>query len=162
METEYKFRLIEQEDIELIFFLRSVSKDNVLKSSDRMQSRVFLSSLLKNKSTGFYAFESIERIIGYYRHYFVNDRIEIGSWVTNPQATLKEKILFDLEFKKMVFDKTSSEAIYFDVRSHNTSVWKHHERFGAELIKQEENDRYYKLEFRNFTILYDAKIDRIN
>lgn len=162
METEYKFRLIEKEDIELIFFLRSISKDNVLKASDRMQSRAFLSGLLKNKSAGFYAFESIERIIGYYRHYFVKDRIEIGSWVTNPQATFKEKILFDLEFKKMVFDITSAEAIYFDVRRHNTSVWKHHERFGAELIKQDENDRYYKLEFRNFTISYDAKIHRIN
>lgn len=161
-ETNFKFRLIEQEDIELIFFLRSISKENVLKRSSRIDSRAFLLNIIDKKADGYYCFENAERIIGYYRHYYIDGRIEIGSWITNPQAPFKEKILFDLEFKKMVFGITCSETLFFDVRRHNNTVWKHHERFGAELIREDENNRYYKLNSSTFKLLYDAKIHRIN
>ena len=162
LENKYTFRLIEREDIEFIFFLRDISKESVLKKVDRLQSRKFLSNYIKASQSEYYAFESAERIIGYYRYYLVENRIEIGSWITNPTASFKEKILFDLEFKKLVFELTSYRVIHFDVRKHNTSVWKHHQRFGAELISEDELNRYYSLNFRTFKTRYDAKINRIN
>lgn len=162
MNNRFKFRLIEKEDIEFIFFLRSISKAGVLKNIDRLQNRIFTSEFINDKQTGYYAFETEERVIGYYRFYAIKNRIEIGSWITNPEATTKEKILFDIEFKNKVFNLTGSKQLYFDVRKHNTSVWKHHERFGAELIYEDEKNKYYFLKVTTFKPIYNAKIDRLN
>jgi len=159
-----KFRLspITKEDIEFIYFLRSISKDNVLKKSNRIENSKFLNQIMSQGNCGYFKYECDTEIVGYYRFYSVNGNMEIGSWITNPSSSPTEKILFDLEFKKQVFNLTGQEYIYFDVRKHNFSVWKHHERFGAEFIKEDVLNRYYKLNKEIYNHKYHEKIDRIN
>jgi hypothetical protein len=158
----YTFRRVQIKDIEFIYYLRSITSDNFLKKGDRSLNFSFLSNRIKNNELNYFCFESKTEIIGYYRFYLVNNIPEIGSWITNPQSNLFKKVLFDLEFKKKVFDDTNSDKIIFDVKIKNTSVWKHHENFGASRINENNNTYYYELNKNKFIENYERKIKRIN
>ena len=150
------------EDTEFIFFLRSISKSCVLKSTNREKHVKFIREHLIGNEGGYYKFCNSDEVVGYYRWLNNDDKIEIGSWITNPASGFMEKVLFDMEFKNHVFNETQAEFIYFDVERNNSSVWKHHERLGAELINEDSMERKYRLNKKTFILKYNEKINRIN
>ena len=160
--SEYKLEPITLEDTELIYFMRSISKSKVLKPSDRIKNETFIRGFLEKKESGYLKFCNNLEIVGYYRWQKNAEKISIGSWITNPSSGFKEKILFDLEFKLFVFNETGTDYLFFEVERNNSTVWRHHERLGAELIREDQVERHYRLSRTVFKSKYNEKINRIN
>jgi len=162
MMSDYHLEPIKPEDTELIYFMRSISKSKVLKPTDRIINQMFIRGFLENNEGGYLKFCNSKEIVGYYRWQNNDERVTIGSWITNPSSGFKEKILFDLEFKLFVFNNTGADYLFFEVERNNSSVWKHHERLGAELIKEDRIERHYRLSRVVFKYKYNEKINRFN
>jgi hypothetical protein len=67
-----------------------------------------------------------------------------GSWIVRDGSP----IYYSIESALMVYFFAKSLGFtesHFDVRKENVSVWKFHERFGAERYKQTEKDFFYKI-----------------
>jgi len=160
--SEYHLEPIKLEDTELIYFMRSISKSKVLKPTDRIKNQTFIRRFLENKEGGYLKFCNSKEIVGYYRWQNNDEKVTIGSWITNPSSGFKEKILFDLEFKLFVFNETVTDYLFFEVERNNSTVWRHHERLGAELIREDQVERHYRLSRTVFKYKYNEKINRFN
>ena len=68
-----------------------------------------------------------------------------GSWILNddaPQCSAIESVLMVYEY---AIDYLGFSQAHFDVRKGNESVWRFHERFGAERIGETELDYLYRI-----------------
>ena len=158
---KYSFRVVEERDIELIYYLRLISKTDALKTTTRTENRNFMRKNISQEINTYYCFESEEYIIGYQRFYEKEKKIEIGSLITSPNATSLEKLKFDLEFKRFVFGKTQKKELYFDVNGNNKTVWRFHEHLGAKLIGIGKSNRHYVLTHSAFRKSYNKFAHRI-
>ena len=66
-----------------------------------------------------------------------------GSWIIRPGAPASTAhqsaiLVYDLAFGALRFNRS-----HFDVRQANQSVWKFHERMGARLLREDDQDRFY-------------------
>jgi len=86
-----------------------------------------------------------------------------GSWIIRPGAppatALRSLILaYDLAFGPLGFNKAR-----FNVRQANVSVWKFHEKTGAQVVRSDAFDRLYEHDFQGYRIAREwlAKIAQI-
>ncbi|MEN9814554.1 MAG: hypothetical protein RLZZ412_536, partial [Verrucomicrobiota bacterium] len=73
-----------------------------------------------------------------------------GSWIIRPGApaatSLRSLILaYDLAFGPLGFAKAR-----FNVRQANVSVWKFHEKTGAQVVRSDALDRLYEFDFQRY------------
>lgn len=159
MENKYVLRPVVSEDIEFIYFLRSLSSKGFLKEVNRPTNHSSITSILNDTDGQYLAYESENEIVGYYRFSLKTSRIaEIGSWITNPTAIPIRKVLMDVEFKNYIFKNTDVSLLTFNVNNDNHSVIRHHINYGAEIVKSDSQISYLTLEkskfYRSEKIIY--------
>ena len=148
---KFRLRPIILEDVEFIYFLRTLSREGFLKRTNRRTNQLAINSIIEDENGEYLAYESSDEIIGYYRYYLnKKNLVEIGSWITNPSSKSIRKILMDIEFKTYVFNKTKGASIYFDVSDNNKSVLRHHLNYGAEIIDNDQDRCFFELKKENF------------
>lgn len=129
--SKYAFEFIKEEDVEFIYLLRSLTKSNFLSQGDRKENIEFFRNYFKNDENTYMKYVSKDEVVGCYRYQNVDNQIEIGSWVTNPESKALLKVHMDIEFKKLVFRQTKAKIIFFKVNKKKLSVQRHHENYGA-------------------------------
>ncbi len=68
-----------------------------------------------------------------------------GSWILKAGAPAHAAIESALMVYAYAIDHLGFEQAHFDVRKGNESVWRFHERFGAERIAEGDLDYYYRI-----------------
>ncbi len=73
-----------------------------------------------------------------------------GSWIIRPGAPAQIAyqsvvLVYDLAFSALKFCKA-----HFDVRQGNVSVWKFHEKMGAQLTREDSVDRFYEYKLEEY------------
>lgn len=71
-----------------------------------------------------------------------------GSWIVKDGAPQSAAIESALMVYAYAIDHLGFRAAHFDVRKDNESVWRFHERFGAERVGEDEQQQYlYRISF---------------
>ncbi len=68
-----------------------------------------------------------------------------GSWILSREAPPSAAVESAVLVYAYAFDVLGFAATHFEVRTANQSVWRFHERFGAELVSEDAVDRHYSL-----------------
>lgn len=68
-----------------------------------------------------------------------------GSWILKEGSPSYAAIEPALIVYSYAIGYLGFEQAHFEVRKENTHVWQFHERFGAELVNETEQDRFYIL-----------------
>ncbi len=156
-----QFRNVSVDDAEFIYKLRSNNKKNKYLSNipKGIENQI---SWIKNyeKSIGQAYFiieeKNLKNRIGTVRIY---DAIHHprpsfcwGSWILSSDAHSTAAIESALLVYEYGFGYLGFCESHFDVRVKNESVWKFHERMGAERVSETETDIYYKIILEKYNI----------
>ena len=76
----------------------------------------------------------------------IEDSFCWGSWILNDRAPVQAAIettliVYTFAFKVLGFNKS-----HFDVRKVNTKVYKFHERLGAKIVSEDDENYYYSID----------------
>lgn len=162
---DYKFKHITIEDIELIYYFRSIVKNNFLKKTDRNEHYKFIEDFIIEKKIdeGYFSYQNKNEIVGFYRYTVINkSTIQIGSLITNPSSSVENKIKMDFEFKKFVFEQNINHSfLIFSVNRLNAGVIYLHIKSGAKIINKTSSEVNFKLYKPIFLKCYE-KFYKIN
>jgi methionyl-tRNA formyltransferase len=149
---ETRLRLVQAADAEFILRLRTdPAKGRNLSETDNSvdSQRVWLASYEARFRAGKEAYFIIENkgvacgTVRLYDYRPAEDSFSWGSWIVeagaSPVVAMRSALLvYDLAFGPLGFVRS-----HFDVRQANLSVWRFHERMGANLLSTTELDRFY-------------------
>lgn len=158
---EVRLRQAEESDAEFLLRLRldPSRNKNLSSTSPELTSQIqWMRSYKERFLKGLEAYFVIQRgnqDIGSLRLYDYKplaDSFCWGSWIIAPGAPPSVAyqsviMVYDLAFRHLKFS-----ASHFDVRQANISVWKFHEKMGAKLVRQDQQDRFYVYKVDDYII----------
>jgi RimJ/RimL family protein N-acetyltransferase len=161
---EVRLRHAEESDSEFLLRLRldPSRNKNLSSTTPKLESQIKWMRFYKERfSKGLEAYFIIQRVnqdIGSLRLYDYKpsgDSFCWGSWIIAPGAPPSVAyqsviLVYDLGFRYLKFT-----ASHFDVRQANASVWKFHEKMGAKLVCQDEQDRFYEYKVHDYIVARD-------
>lgn len=144
------FRDANPTDAEFIHTLRTdshLSQHLSSTDSELMNQVVWLDNYrIRNDQVYFIIENKAGEVLGTVRLYDVQgDSFCWGSWILKKGAPKKAAIESALMVYSFAIDYLGFKQSHFDVRKGNESVWRFHERFGAERIGVTEQDYLYKI-----------------
>ena len=159
--TLYKYglqvRLVNEGDAELIVSLRTsplLSKYLNPINKDINVQRKWIQKYKQRENMGieYYFVFSIDGVIlGFERIYNIEkDNFTHGSIIFLPKAPIGSSILADIITREIAFENLNKSLNFFDVRKGNTSVINYHKKFNPELIVEDQDSLYFKLDRINF------------
>ena len=152
------YRLVEEEDYEFIFFLRTdkqlgryLSKTGENPESQRLWIREYK---LRERSGDEFYFICLDpgnnERLGVFRLYnFSDDTFETGSWLFKP-GLKTQPIIGNIVGKEIGFDFLKYEKCNFDVRKKNTTILGYHKLFNPVLSHEDDLNFYFELSKTNF------------
>jgi hypothetical protein len=152
------FRLVEEEDYEFIFLLRSderlgrhLSKTREDPDSQRIWIRDYK---LRERSGDEFYFISLDPVsgerLGVFRLYnFNDDSFGTGSWLYKP-GLKNRPIIGNITGKEIGFDFLQYEKCRFDVRKENVTILAYHRLFNPIQIDEDDLNIYFELSKYNF------------
>ncbi|RZS88894.1 RimJ/RimL family protein N-acetyltransferase [Phyllobacterium myrsinacearum] len=148
--TDIRFRNVEVSDAAFILSLRLDETRNKFISSvspSLADQESYLEKYSKSEGEAYFIIEA-DHIgpIGTIRLYDQRGSSFCwGSWIVAPGAPARTGSKSAVLLYIYAFDTLGFSSSHFDVRQGNESVWRFHERFGAELTHEDELDRFYTL-----------------
>jgi hypothetical protein len=152
------FRLVEEEDYEFIFLLRSdkelgrhLSKIREDPESQRIWIREYK---LRERSGDEFYFISLDPVsgerLGVFRIYdFKDTTFGTGSWLYKP-GLRNQPILGNITGKEIGFDYLQYDKCRFDVRKENKAILAYHRLFRPVEIGEDELNFYFELSRTSF------------
>jgi len=152
------YRLVEEEDYEFIFLLRSDKERgrHLSKTKDDPENqRIWIREYKSRERSGdeFYFIsldpENGERL-GVFRLYDFNDsNFVTGSWLYKP-GLRNQPILGNIFGKEIGFDFLRFDTCRFDVRKDNKTILAYHKLFNPLQIDEDDLNIYFELSKANF------------
>lgn len=151
-----RFRDAIEDDAKFILTLRTDSQKSRYLSatdSDIRQQKTWLNNYTDLTDQAYFIIEDLEgQSLGTVRLYDAQGKSFCwGSWILKegaPQAAAIESALMVYSY---AIDYLVFSSAHFDVRKDNESVWRFHERFGAQRIAEEKLDYLYKINADNIS-----------
>ena len=145
------FRDAKQEDAAFILSLRTDSqKSRYLSSTDAdlEKQKKWLHHYADQSDQAYFIIESLEgETLGTVRLYDAQEHSFCwGSWILKEGAPQTAAIESALMVYAYAINYLKFQSAHFDVRKGNESVWRFHERFGAQRVASNEDDYLYKLD----------------
>jgi RimJ/RimL family protein N-acetyltransferase len=152
------FRLVEEEDYEFIFLLRSdkelgrhLSKTREDPESQRIWIREYK---LRERSGDEFYFISIDPVsgekLGVFRLYnFTDNAFGTGSWLYKP-GLRNQPILGNITGKEIGFNFLQYDKCRFDVRKENKTIMAYHRLFHPTEIGEDDLNFYFELSRTSF------------
>jgi RimJ/RimL family protein N-acetyltransferase len=156
-----RFRLATVADSEFLLGLRldPTRNQNISATSRELKSQVsWMESYLNRFNDGNEAYFIIEvegQSQGTLRLYdYLSDQDSFcwGSWIIRPGAPALTAyqsaiLVYDLAFGALKFTRA-----HFEVRQANISVWKFHEKMGAKMVREDNQDRFYEYSIEEYKL----------
>lgn len=143
------FRDAAESDAEFILSLRTNSENARFLSATSVDIESQLQWLRRYAASddqAYFIVESGSRNIGTVRLYDARgDSFCWGSWILVSDAPNSASIESALMVYAYAVDELDFRRSHFDVRKANKSVWRFHERFGAERVAETEKDFFYQI-----------------
>lgn len=153
------FRLVEEHDADFIYSLRTDPRLSrfIHKVNKNLNEQVLWIRDYKareKKGEEFY-FISINpdsgRRQGLNRIYnFRGDSFELGSWVYAPENDISKSILGDIAVREIAYEWLHFNICTFEVRKENKTVLRYHQGYFPELIGEDKENYYFKLDKISF------------
>jgi len=152
------YRLVEEEDSEFIFQLRS---DKLLgrhlnhTKDDPESQRIWIRNYKCRESSGdefyFICLDTIKnQRLGVFRLYnFTEDSFGTGSWLFKP-GLKNEPVLSNMTGKEIGFEFLKYEKCIFDVRKENKTILAYHKLFNPNELGEDDLNIYFELSRANF------------
>lgn len=161
-------RFVEEKDASFILSLRTNEKLGRFLSSttndvDLQEKWIKSYKTRENKGIEFYfVFENLNgHKYGLSRIYNIDEySFEIGSWLFSSESPEGVSILADLATRDYAFSRFDFEYCRFEVRKLNRNVVNYHKRFNPQLVCEDEQNYYFKLN-RNSYVLFREKLLKI-
>lgn len=139
-------------DAEFILALRTDERrsQHLSKTSPDLDTQIhWLANYAKAQDQAYFIIENAAgEAIGSVRLYDPQkDSFCWGSWILKEGAPQTAAIESALMVYAYALDHLGFRRAHFDVRKANESVWRFHERFGAERVSESEQDYFYKIDF---------------
>lgn len=147
------FRLVEEEDSEFIFLLRSdkLLGKHLNRTEDNPESqRIWIRNYkFRERSGDEFYFICIDQInnqrLGVFRLYnFIDDSFGTGSWLYRP-GLKNEPVLGNITGKEIGFEILGYEKCRFDVRKENKAILAYHRLFNPTEIYEDDLNFYFEL-----------------
>ena len=152
------FRLVEEEDHEFIFLLRSdkeLSRHLSKTREDPDSQRIWIRDYkLRERSGDEFYFISLDAIngerLGVFRLYDFNDTaFGTGSWLYKP-GLKNQPILGNITGKEIGFDFLQYDKCRFDVRKANAAILAYHRLFNPVQVGEDDLNIYFELSKASF------------
>ena len=154
-----RLRLATEEDAEFLLNLRldSSRNQNISATSEDLSAQIaWMRDYVGRYAAGREAYFLIEvagepqGCLRLYDYLTEQDSFCWGSWIIKPGAPAQTAhqsaiLAYDLAFGAMDFTRA-----HFNVRQANASVWKFHEKMGAQLIREDALNRHYIYEVQDY------------
>ena len=145
------FRDAKQEDAAFILDLRTDSqKSRYLSTTDAdlEKQQNWLNHYTEQTDQAYFVIESLQgEPLGTVRLYDAQEHSFCwGSWILKEGAPQTSSIESALMVYAYAIDYLKFQAAHFDVRKGNESVWRFHERFGAQRVASNEDDYLYTID----------------
>lgn len=158
--TKYRqyYRLVEEEDYEFIFLLRSDKKRgrHLSKTREDPESqRIWIRDYkLRERSGDEFYFIGLDPVngerLGVFRLYNLNDKdFGTGSWLYKP-GLRNQPILGNITGKEIGFDFLQYDKCRFDVRKDNVTILAYHRLFNPVQVDEDDLNIYFELSKANF------------
>ncbi len=145
-------RLVNEGDAEFILQLRTDEKlGRFIHSTDNdLQKQIeWIREYKKREQEGleyYFIYSYKEECFGLNRIYNrTKDNATTGSWICKPGMNINEVIASFLIERDIYFEILGYPYVVFDVRKQNHKVLRMHQRFPIELIKENEQNYFFKL-----------------
>ena len=152
------YRLVEEEDYEFIFQLRSnelLGKHLNHTEDDPESQRIWIRNYkYREKSGDEFYFISLDVIknqrLGVFRLYnFTDDSFGTGSWLYRP-GLKNEPVIGNITGKEIGFEFLKYEKCRFDVRKENKTILAYHRLFNPTKIDEDDLNFYFELSRTSF------------
>lgn len=145
------FRDANEYDAEFILKLRTDSqKSRYLHTTeaDLDKQKAWLNHYADQTDQAYFIIENLEgESLGTVRLYDAQDHSFCwGSWILKEGAPQTAAIESALMVYAYAIDHLKFQAAHFDVRKGNESVWRFHERFGAQRVASNQDDYLYTID----------------
>jgi hypothetical protein len=158
--TKYglNYRLVKEEDAEFIIMIRTnqrLSRFIHATQKDINKQKEWIKGYKEREKIGkeyYYIFEDKGGIsLGVSRIYNIcKNEFTHGSWVFSPTAQVGCAVLGDVIVREIGFELLSLEKDFFDVRKKNIIVLKYNMGYNPSIIKEDELNIYFQLDYQNF------------
>ena len=150
------FHDAKQEDAAFILNLRTDSqKSRYLSTTDAdlEKQKAWLNNYAEQTDQAYFIIESLEgESLGTVRLYDAQGNSFCwGSWILKEDAPQTAAIESALMVYAYAIDYLKFQAAHFDVRKGNESVWRFHERFGAQRVASNEHGYLYTIDGATIT-----------
>lgn len=167
---EFRMRLVEEEDADFIVSLRTdkdLAKHLHQTSPDvaaqKNWIREYKKRELQEKEFYFVAETYDGEKLGLNRLYnFTDDAFELGSWIFRRGLNENVPILADLAVRDFAFEQLKYKICRFDVRKENKSVVHYHKLFKPQLVREDELNYYFELDYPTYITSKEKILKIIN
>jgi len=117
------------------------------------KQKQWLSDYAKSEDQVYFIIESVSgELLGTVRLYDPQEKSFCwGSWILIEGAPQSAAIESALMVYSYALDYLGFSGAHFDVRKGNESVWRFHERFGAQRVGESESDYFYEINMEQIT-----------
>ena len=145
------FRDAKQDDAAFILSLRTDSQKSRYLSTvdaDLEKQKNWLNHYAEQTDQAYFIIESLQgEALGTVRLYDAQEQSFCwGSWILKANAPQTAAIESALMVYAYAIDYLKFQSAHFDVRKGNESVWRFHERFGAQRNASNEDDYHYTID----------------
>lgn len=161
----FKMRMVEEEDAEFIVALRT--NENLAKhlhntspdiETQKAWIRAYKEREREQEEFYFIAEAYNGERLGLNRLYnFEGDTFELGSWIFKRGLPESTPIIADIATRDFAFEQLRFNKCKFNVRKANTSVIRYHQLFKPRLVKEDDLNNYYELDFDTYSF-YKQKL----